>query len=165
MGAIVELSDPEWKRIEHLFDPTGRRGAPARYGRRDMVEAMLFLARTGCQWRYLPTHYPPWPAVWQQWRRWRETGAWARAMRLIADEIRSRKRAHVQPTIGRAAPSDELLPAVRQVLAERRNHRLGRDHELHASVPVRDQHVDGLGEELALNPLEAKAEPDQVPYI
>jgi putative transposase len=99
MGAIVELSDLEWKRIEHLFDPAGRRGAPARYARREMVEAMLFLARTGCQWRYLPTHYPPWPAVWQQWRRWRETGVWPKAMRLIADEIRSKKRAHVQPTM------------------------------------------------------------------
>ena len=66
MGAIVELSDPEWKRIEHLFDPAGRRGAPARYPRRLMVEAMLFLARTGSPWRYLPDHYPPWPAVWQQ---------------------------------------------------------------------------------------------------
>jgi transposase len=99
MGAVVELSDPEWKRIEHLFDPAGRRGAPARHTRRDMVEAMLFLARTGCQWRYLPTHYPLWSAVWQQWRRWRETGVWAKAMRLIADEIRSKKRAHIQPTM------------------------------------------------------------------
>jgi transposase len=96
MGAVVELSDPEWKWIEHLFDPAGRRGAPARYPRRRMVDAMLCLARTGSPWRYLPDHNPPWPAVWRQWRRWRSSGAWATAMLMIADGIRSKKRSHVQ---------------------------------------------------------------------
>ncbi|MCV0403890.1 MAG: transposase [Chloroflexi bacterium] len=33
------------------------------------------LARTGCQWRYLPERYGEWGAVWQQWRRWRANGA------------------------------------------------------------------------------------------
>ena len=65
-----------------------------------MVEAILFLARTGIQWRYLPDRYPPWEAVWQQWRRWRENGVWARAMSRIARLIRSMKRAHVEPTMG-----------------------------------------------------------------
>ena len=69
MAAMIELTNPEWALVCDLFDPVGRRGAPARYGRRQMVEAILFLARTGCQWRYLPDRYPPWEAVWQQWRR------------------------------------------------------------------------------------------------
>jgi len=55
--------------VEHLFDPPGRWGTPSRFDRREMADAILFLARTGCQWRYLPDRYPPWPAVWQQWRR------------------------------------------------------------------------------------------------
>ena len=57
MGAMIELTDPEWALVGDLFDPTGRRGVPARYPRRQMVEAILFLARTGCQWRYLPERY------------------------------------------------------------------------------------------------------------
>ena len=75
MGAMIELTDREWLLVRDLFDPRGRRGMPARYPRRRMVEAILFLARTGCQWRHLPERYPPWPAVWQQWRRWRPTGS------------------------------------------------------------------------------------------
>ncbi|MGH2967148.1 MAG: transposase [Solirubrobacterales bacterium] len=71
MAAIIELTDTEWALVEDLFDPPGREGRPARYSRRDMVDAVLFLARTGCQWRYLPDNYPPWEAVWQQWRRCR----------------------------------------------------------------------------------------------
>ena len=46
---MIELSDAEWALVEDLFDPQGRRGVPARYLRRLMVDAILFLARTGCQ--------------------------------------------------------------------------------------------------------------------
>ena len=116
MGVIIALTDPEWAEVEDLFDPGGKRGAPPRYPRREMVEAILFLARTGCQWRYLPDHYPPWEAVWQQWRRWRENGVWARAMTRIAHLVRERaQRKSVEPTMvmidaqtvrgGRAGPT------------------------------------------------------------
>jgi transposase len=53
-----------------------------------MVEAMLFIARTGCQWRYLPERYGAWTAVWAQWRRWRANGVWARAMLRLAALVR-----------------------------------------------------------------------------
>ena len=63
---MIELTDDEWDLVKDLFDPHGRRGVPERHSRREMVDAMLFLARTGIQWRYLPDRYPPWSAVWQQ---------------------------------------------------------------------------------------------------
>ena len=53
-----------------------------------MVEAILFLARTGCQWRYLPERYGTWTAVWAQWRRWRANGVWARALARLAVVVR-----------------------------------------------------------------------------
>lgn len=49
VGVIIALTDPEWAEVEDLFDPGGKRGAPPRYPRREMVEAILFQARTGCQ--------------------------------------------------------------------------------------------------------------------
>jgi transposase len=45
-----------WSLVEDLYDPAVGRGIPARYARRSMVEAILSLARTGIQWRYLPDH-------------------------------------------------------------------------------------------------------------
>ncbi len=88
MAYVIELTDPQWALVEHLFDPPGRPGAPSQIPRRQMVNAMLFLARTGCQWRYLPERYGPWGAAWQQWRRWRANGVWDHAMTLLAREIR-----------------------------------------------------------------------------
>ena len=47
MGAVIDLTDGEWTRVADLFDPEGRRGAPEVYPRRLMVEAMIWMARTG----------------------------------------------------------------------------------------------------------------------
>ncbi|HVA87691.1 MAG TPA: IS5 family transposase [Candidatus Saccharimonadales bacterium] len=99
MGAVIELTDAEWARIEGMFDPRGRHGAPAIYSRRTMVDAMLFLARTGCQWRYLPDRYPPWQAVWQQWRRWRTSGMWERAIKRVREEVRSKNARYPTPSM------------------------------------------------------------------
>jgi transposase len=75
----IALSDEQWDLVADLLDPPGRRGAPALVPRRQMVDAMLFIARTGCQWRSLPERYGAWTAVSAQWRRWRASGVWARA--------------------------------------------------------------------------------------
>jgi transposase len=63
------------------------------------VDAILFLARTGCQWRYLPDRYPPWEAVWQQWRRWRDSGVWEKAMARLPHVIRARHKRKPQPSM------------------------------------------------------------------
>src|SRR5439155_14761944 len=84
MSFAIALSDEQWELVADLFDPAGRRSAPAVIPRRQMVDAMLFIARTGCQCRYLPERYGAWTAVWAQWRRWRANEVWAAAMALAA---------------------------------------------------------------------------------
>jgi transposase len=64
MSFAIALTDEQWELVADLFDPPGRRGVPAQIRRRQMVDAMLFSARTGCQWRYLPERYGSWTAVW-----------------------------------------------------------------------------------------------------
>lgn len=59
MAYSIAITDEGWNLVSHLFDPPGRRGARATTDRRQMVDAMLFLARTGCQWRYLPERFGP----------------------------------------------------------------------------------------------------------
>lgn len=51
MAYGIAFTDQQWALVEPIFDPPRRPGASARIARRQMVEAMLFLARTGCQWR------------------------------------------------------------------------------------------------------------------
>jgi transposase len=115
MGAVIDLTDQEWDQVADLFDPPGRRGAPEVYPRRLMVEAMLWMARTGIQWRYLPARFPPWTAVWSQWRRWRANTVWEKAMGRLARTIRMDQDRHPEPSMlmvdaqtakgGRAGPT------------------------------------------------------------
>ena len=42
MTAVIELTNVQWARVEHIFDPQGRQGRPARYDRRAIVNALLY---------------------------------------------------------------------------------------------------------------------------
>ena len=92
MAAIIELTNAQLALVDDLFDPNGKRGVPPQIDRREMVNAILYLARTGCQWRYLPDSYPHWEAVWQQWRCWRANSVWARAMTRLGALVRLQHR-------------------------------------------------------------------------
>ncbi len=90
MSVAIALSDEQWELVADLFDPPGRRGAPAVIPRRQMVDAVLFIGRTGCRWRYLPERYGAWTAVWAQWRRRRAHGVWPHDVVAARDLLRER---------------------------------------------------------------------------
>ncbi len=64
-----------------------------------MVEAVLWLARTGCRWRELPPRYGSWVAVWAQWWRWRDKGVWAQAMLRLHRVARAQAGRDVEPSL------------------------------------------------------------------
>ena len=69
-----DVLDAEW---EFLLPYVAlmREDAPQRvYALRDMFNAVRYVVRTGCQWRFLPHDFPPWTAVYQQARRWMQAG-------------------------------------------------------------------------------------------
>ena len=51
---------------------------------RRVVDALLYVVKTGCQWRQLPTNFPPWLSVHQQFRAWRDDGTWERVSKSCA---------------------------------------------------------------------------------
>lgn len=71
----TDLSDAQWALIADLFERgQERRGVPATYPRRAMVNACYHLLRTGCSWRDLPGRYPPWQSVYKAFSRWAAAG-------------------------------------------------------------------------------------------
>lgn len=69
-----DVSDAEWEFLVP-FLTLMREDAPQRdYPMRDLFNAMRYVVKTGCQWRYLPHDLPPWTAVYQQARRWMQAG-------------------------------------------------------------------------------------------
>ena len=97
--AAYELTDETWALVADLFDPPVRRGPRASVPRRQVVEAILWLARTGAQWRELPERYGSWSAVWSQWRRWRDKGIWDFGVRRLNAAVRVSEGRDAQPSV------------------------------------------------------------------
>ena len=87
-----DLSDVQWARLEPLLQQQrGSRHAgsrPRKHELRCVVEALLYVVKTGCQWRQLPANFPPWKAVHEQFRRWRDAGVWERVGQALREEGR-----------------------------------------------------------------------------
>ena len=90
-GYPSDLTDAQWQVIApHLpAEVPGRRGRPRVWPLRAIVEAILYLDRAGCAWRYLPDSFPPWPTVYGYFAAWRDDGTLAR----LHDALRARVRA------------------------------------------------------------------------
>jgi len=77
--ARLVLTDHTWGPIAAaLADLKSRRGAPPPLSDRDFLEALLYLARTGCPWRDLPDRFGAWDAVYHRFRRWIAAGRFGR---------------------------------------------------------------------------------------
>jgi transposase len=66
-----ELTDEEWDKIKDLLpkEVTGKKGRPCK-DNRNMLNAMVWLARSGAAWRDLPERYGPWETVYSRFRKW-----------------------------------------------------------------------------------------------
>jgi putative transposase len=95
-----DLTDDQWDRLEPVFNAPGKRGRKHGDELRTVVDAMLYIAQTGCQWRYLPESFGPWTRVWSQFRRWLRNGTWARALTVLHAAAREADgRAEVSPSM------------------------------------------------------------------
>jgi len=64
-------------------------GRPARYSRRELVNAILYVLRTGCSWRMLPHDFPPWDTVYGYFNRWRKASVWEQAHQQLYSQMRT----------------------------------------------------------------------------
>ena len=79
-----DVTDGEWEFLVPYLSLM-REDAPQReYSQREVFNALRYMVKTGCQWRYLPNDFPPWTAVYQQARRWMQ----AAVFETIAHDLR-----------------------------------------------------------------------------
>jgi transposase len=84
----TDLTDEEWRVLEPLVPTVKSGGRPAAYLRREVVNAIFYVLRTGCQWRMLPHDLPPWPLVYAYFRNWRLDGTWQRIHEALRRQVR-----------------------------------------------------------------------------
>ena len=71
------LTDAEWALIEPLLPPASPLGRPRETDLRSVVNAILYMASTGCQWRQLPKEFPPYSTVQSYFYAWSREGVFA----------------------------------------------------------------------------------------
>jgi putative transposase len=96
----TDLSDAQWNYIEpHLPAPKGY-GRPRIHDLREILNAVFYLLKSGCQWRLLPHDFPRWPTVYHYFRKWRIDGTWESINRAIRERLRVRLNRDPQPSAG-----------------------------------------------------------------
>ena len=95
-----DLSDREWQLLEPLLPPPKPGGRPVKYPRREVVNAIRYVLRTGCAWRMLPHDLPPWRTAFHYFRTWRRDGTLERVHESLRDQVRVAAGRDVSPSAG-----------------------------------------------------------------
>jgi transposase len=84
----TDVTDEQWAWLEGLLPPPSKDGPKQRHPRREIVNAILYVVRTGCAWRHLPSDFPPWQTVFRYFSRWRREGVVQRVHDRLRDAVR-----------------------------------------------------------------------------
>lgn len=136
-----DVTDEQWALIEpHL--PVSTFGRPRKTDLRDVVDAIFYILRTGCQWRFLPKDFPPRSTVWRYFNKWRHDGT----LDAIHDLLRAKVRAAEKPYAPRTSASVDSQSVDTTSGGEAR----GRDNAKNVDGRKRHIVVDSMGLLLAI---------------
>jgi transposase len=93
-----DVNEEEWAILEPLVPAVKTGGRPARYSRREIMNAILYVLRTGCSWRMLPHDLPPWDTAYGYFNRWRKDGTWETIHRHLYGQLREQLGRETQPS-------------------------------------------------------------------
>src|SRR5947209_4954050 len=136
-----DVTDEPWARIRRLI-PVHPGGRPRKTDLRDVVDAIFYLLRAGCPWRYLPKDFPPKSTVWGYFDEWRHNGT----LELIHDALRDRVRRQEKPGRPRRTASIDS----QSVDTSSGGEAIGRDNAKNVTGRKRHIIVDSLGLLLAV---------------
>lgn len=94
----TDLTDAQWEVLEPLIPPAKPGGRPREVDIRAVLNAIFYLLRTGCQWRFLPRDFPPWTTVWTYFRNWRNDGTWQTLHDALRDRVRQADGRQLSPS-------------------------------------------------------------------
>ena len=96
----TDLTNARWRLIRDLV-PAAKVGPnPTIHARREIVNALLYKARSGCSWRLLPNDFPPWKTVSDYFYQWRDDGTWERITDALREKVRTREGRAREPSLG-----------------------------------------------------------------
>jgi transposase len=99
-GYPSDLTDAQWELIEPLLPPAKTGGRAEKHPRRLIVDAILYVVRTGCSWRQLPTDFPPWETVYWYFKRWEDAKVTEKILAAVREQLRVAEGRNPEPSAG-----------------------------------------------------------------
>ena len=96
----ADLSDKKWEVINPLLPAGLSGGRPREVSLRKIINAVLYITRSGCAWRLLPHQFPAWQTVYGYYRRWTTSNTWQRIHDTLRAKVRRKAGRHKHPTAG-----------------------------------------------------------------
>jgi len=84
----TDLSDVEWNQLRPLLPKARFGGRPRTVDVREILNAIFYITKAGCQWRMLPHEFPPWQTVYTYFRNWQQDGTWESVHDFLRRKLR-----------------------------------------------------------------------------
>jgi len=93
-----DVTDAEWKILEPLIPTISAEAVIVVHERREIVNGILYVLRSGCPWRLLPNDLPAWGTVYSYFRRWRNEGIWDQVLATLRQRMRQKQGRDAEPS-------------------------------------------------------------------
>ena len=95
-----DTSDEQWALVEPLLPEPKPGGRPEKHPRRAVVDAILYVVRTGCAWRQLPGDFPPWQTVYWYFNQWEQARVTEKVLPVVREQLRVAQGRDPDPSAG-----------------------------------------------------------------
>ena len=93
-----DLTDAEWEILESLIPAISEEAVNVKYTRREIVNGILYVLRSGCPWRLVPHDLPDWGALYYYFRKWRKEGVWDQILEALHRQKRKKQGRDEEPS-------------------------------------------------------------------
>jgi len=93
-----DLTDEQWELLEPLVPALSAEAAYHVHARREIVNAILYVLRSGCPWRMLPHEFPAWGTVYSYFRKWHREGIWDQLLHTLRKQVRRKQGREEEPS-------------------------------------------------------------------
>lgn len=97
MAYLSDLTDAQFDLIKDHFN-TGNYGKKRKHSKHQLINAVFYIIKTGCQWRFLPSDFPPYKTVFSFFKRARDKGIWEGIMKDLVEKSRLKMGRSAQPS-------------------------------------------------------------------